>query len=111
MKIERQTVGTVEVLEPAGALVDQDAEAFASVLRESVAGANARLVVAMAEVPYMDSQAIEGLLDASDELGARTAGLKLVGVTSSCREILDLTGVSHRFSFFENVQDAVRSFL
>lgn len=111
MKIERQTVGTVDVLEPAGALVDQDAEAFCAALRKDIAGANARVVVAMGNVPYMDSQAIEGLLDASDDLGARTAGLKLVGVTSSCREILELTGVSHRFSFFENVQDAVRSFL
>ncbi len=59
----------------------------------------------------MDSVAVEGLLAATDELADRAVNLKLASVPSTCREILELTGVSGRFSFFQDVQDAVRSFL
>lgn len=111
MKIERTQIGTVEVFTPVGALVDADAEQFNSQLMQRLRAPNARVVVAMHEVPYMDSGAIEGLLTASDELKGRAAQLKLVKMTPTCREILELTGWSSRFAFFEETQDAVRSFL
>jgi hypothetical protein len=37
--------------------------------------------------------------------------LKLVNVQSNCREVLELTGLADRFQFFDDVQDAVKSFL
>ena len=111
MKIERQQVGTVDVFIVVGALVDEEAESFSKLLLERVKLPNSRVVFAMQEVPYMDSGAIEGLLAATDELADRAANLKLANVPQTCREILELTGVSGRFSFFEDVQDAVRSFL
>lgn len=111
MKVGRQQVGTVEVFTPIGPLVDQEADNFFTPLLERVRSSNPRVVVSLREVPYMDSGAIEGLLSASDELSDRAANLKLADVPPTCREILDLTGVTGRFSFFEGVQDAVRSFL
>lgn len=111
MKVERQQVGTVDVLAPVGALVEQDAESFSKILLERVQSPNPRVVVLLKETPYLDSAAIEGLLAATDELGDRAMTLKLVSVPGTCREILELTGVSGRFSFFEDVQDAVKSFL
>jgi anti-anti-sigma factor len=111
MKVEKQQVGTVDVFTPVGALVDQDAESFSKLLLQRVRSSNPRVVVSMQEVPYMDSAAIEGLLDATDELADRAANLKLANVPSTCREILELTGLAGRFSYFENVQDAVRNFL
>lgn len=111
MKVEQQQVGTVDVLTPVGALVDQEAESFSKLLLERVKLPNPRLVVLMPQVPYLDSTALEGLLAATEELADRATSLKLVGVPPLCREILALTGVSGRFSFFEDVQDAVRSFL
>ena len=111
MKIERQQVGTVDVFTPVGALVDQDGEKFIKTLLTRLKSANPRVVVSMHEVPYMDSAALTGLLDATDELGDRAMSLSLARVTSACREILELTGLANRFRFFEDVQDAVRSFL
>jgi anti-anti-sigma factor len=111
MRIERQQVGTVDVFAPVGALVDQDAENFSKMLLKRVQSPNPRVVVSLHEVPYMDSVAVEGLLDATDELADRAASLKLVGVPPTCREVFELTGVSARFSFFKDVQDAVKSFL
>ena len=111
MKIDTQQVGSADVLFPMGALVDQDGEGFSKLLMERVTSSNPRVVVSLKEVPYLDSVALEGLLDATDELAHRAMTLKLVGVPPACREILELTDVSSKFSFFESVQDAVRSFL
>lgn len=111
MKVERQQVGTVDVFTPVGALADREAESFLKILHERVQSSNPRLVISMQEVPYLDSVAIEGLLAASDELLERAMTLKLASVPTTCREILELTGVAGRFSFFGDVPDAVRSFL
>ncbi len=111
MKIEHRTVGTVEVCSPMDALVDEAATQFSEVLKGCVGGSNPRIVVDMSEVGYMDSAALEGVLTIADDLGERGAQLKLAAVTPTCREILELTGLSGRFQFFEDVNAAVRSFL
>jgi anti-anti-sigma factor len=111
MKIERQQVGTVDVFMPVGPLVDNDGEKFCKTLVGRLKAANPRVVVAMHEVPYVDSVSLEGLLDATESLTGRGMSLRLANVTPACREILELTGLSGRFRFFETVQDAVRSFL
>lgn len=111
MKIEQQSVGTVDVLTPVGALVDEDAESFCRVLQERVKVPNPRVVVSLQEVPYMDSGALEGLLNATDELADRALSLKLANLPQTCREIFELTGLAGHFRFFNDVQDAVKSFL
>lgn len=111
MKIEQQRIGTVDILTPIGALVDEDAAKFSSLLRERLRSPNPRVVVAMQDVPYMDSAALEGFLEAAEVLADRASGLKLANLTQTCREILELTGLSGRFRFFNDAQDAVKSFL
>jgi len=111
MKIERQRVGTVDVLRPTGALVEEDAQAFTQTLGERLRTGNPRLVVALQDVPYMDSQAIEGLLDATEALHAQGGSLRLAQVSPTCREILELTGVTENFFLFDDVPSAVKSFL
>ncbi len=111
MKIERQEIGTVELVSPQGVLSEDDAEEFSALLAERVSGANPRLLVSLHDVPYMDSQALDGLVSAADEMIDRGSRLKLVAVSTTCREILELTGLAERFQFFEDAQDAARSFL
>ena len=111
MKIEQQRIGTVDILAAVGALVDDDALQFHRLLLERLQSPNSRVVVSMQDVPYMDSVALEGLLEATDELADRASALKLANLTQTCREILELTGLSGRFRFFNDVQDAVKSFL
>jgi|CXWL01.1.fsa_nt_gi anti-anti-sigma factor len=113
MKMEVRKIGTVDIFTPVGPLADQDAEAFSKALlsRLSSEAGNARIGVAMQEVPYMDSQALGALLTATETLGERATCLKLAGVTPTCREIFELTGLSSRFRFFKDVEDIVKSFL
>jgi anti-anti-sigma factor len=111
MKIEHQQVGTVDVLTPSGALVDEDAEKFCGVLAKRLQSASPRVVLSLQDVPYLDSTALEGLLQASEDLAEQAMDLKLVRVTPACRDIFALTGLAGRFRFFDDVQDAVRSYL
>ena len=111
MKIDTQQMGTVDVLTPIGALTDQDAEDFAQTLRAKLDTPNPRIVLAMQEVAYFASQGIEGLVDAADDLQRYGGRLRLASVTQTCREVLELTGHAQRFQFFDDVQDAVRSFI
>jgi len=60
MKIEQQQVGTVDVFTPMGPLVDQDAETFSKALLTRVKSPTPRIVLAMQEVPYVDSAAWKG---------------------------------------------------
>ena len=91
MKVEQQQVGTVDVLTPSGALVDEDAESFCRLLNQRVQSPNPRVVLALQDVAYMDSVALEGLLAAGEELSDRATVLKLANVTPAGREILELT--------------------
>lgn len=113
MKTEVRKIGTVDVFTPVGPLVDTDSEAFCKGLlaRLSSDAGNARVGIAMQEVPYMDSTALEGLLKATEALGERATCLKLSGVTPTCREIFEVTGLAPRFRFFKDIEDVVKSFL
>lgn len=113
MKLDIRKIGTVDIFTPSGPLADQDGEAFCKALHARLASdvGGARVGVAMQEVPYMDSQALEGFLTATEMLGERASCLKLSGLTPTCREIFELTGLSSRFRFFKDVEDVVKSFL
>jgi len=113
MKLDIRKIGTVDIFTPSGPLADQEAESFCKTLHARLASdaGGARIGIAMQDVPYMDSVALEGLLTATDTMGERASCLKLAGVTPTCREIFELTGLSSRFRFFKDVQDIVKSFL
>ena len=67
--------------EPIDGLVDQDATDFVARLLKRLESSNARVAVAMEDVPCLDSEAIEGLLAAADDLVQRAGTLNLVNVT------------------------------
>jgi len=111
MKIDHQQVGTVDVITPIGTLVEDDASAFAEKLQRRLSTSNLRVVLDLHEVPYVDSTALEALADAADRMEQRSTRLRLVSVVPTVREVLKLTGMSKHVQFFEQVEDAVRSFL
>jgi anti-anti-sigma factor len=111
VKVDRQRIGTVNVLAPQGPLTDDDADQFSALLLEELSAANPRVVVSLEGVPYVDSSALSGLVACADDLIARGSRLKLTSVPATCREIFELTGLTRRFQFFEDEDTAVRSFL
>jgi len=115
MNLQEQTVGAVTVVRPEGPLLHEDADQFRKRMLEllTLHGLGGCVVDASA-VPYVDSRGLEALADANEEIVRRTSGghaLKLCGVTETVRQVLELTELSPRFEFFEDVNAALRSFL
>ena len=111
MKIEQQKVGTVDVFTPTGPLIEQDAEQFVNTIVNQIQTGNSRMVISLHEVPYMDSVALEGFINVVEIMEGQAVEMKLAKVTATCREIFELTGISNRFRFFNDIQDAVKSYL
>jgi anti-anti-sigma factor len=111
MGLAEQKHGAVTVLKPDGPLLGPDAEAFRSRLLEVLAGSLGRCVVDASAIPFVDSQGLEALADASDEMARSGHSLKLCGVTETVRQVFELTQLTPRFEYFEDVHAAVRSFL
>ncbi|MEM9881339.1 MAG: STAS domain-containing protein [Planctomycetota bacterium] len=111
MRIDTNQVGAVTVIGPRGPLVQQDAEAFGGRLTDTLRESRGRLVVDVAEVPYLDSVSLEILADAAAELQATGQTLRLCGANEVLRTVFDLTELAGRFDHYHDVHSAVRSFL
>lgn len=111
MEVVEQRHGAVTVVRPMGPLIQQDAVKFRQRLGEVMGRSLGRFVLDASMVPYVDSQGLEVLVAASDELAGSGRSVRLCGATETLREVLDLTGNADRFEHFADVNSAVRSFL
>ncbi len=111
MTIQESKQGAVTVLKPQGPLVNDDTRVFSARLTATLRGAMGRCVVDASAIPYVDSAALEALVQVTDDLAGNGQALKLCGVNETLRQVLELTGLSPRFEHFEDVNTAVRSFL
>lgn len=111
MEIHEQRHGAVTVLRPSGPILQADADAFRASASDAIGRSMGRCVIDASEIPYVDSSGLEALLAVTEELGAGGRSLRLCAATETVREVLDLTGIADRFEHFEDVTQAVRSFL
>ena len=111
MRIDAQKVGAVTVLEPHGPVVQDDAEAFGERLTQALHQSMGRLVVDVSEVPYLDSQGLEILADAAEQLQSTGQSLRLSGANETLRTVFEITEMHDRFDHYQDIHTAVRSFL
>jgi anti-sigma B factor antagonist len=111
MKIQELTKGAVLILAPAGPLIAADAEQFRERAMAAAHQTLGRVVVDAAAIPYVDSRGLEMLLDVTEQLQQSGRALKVCGANQTVREILSITGLADMFEHFDDVNEAVRSFL
>jgi anti-anti-sigma factor len=111
MKVQTQQRGAVTVIRPDGPLVAADVDEFKQRLDEEIRRNLGRVVLDVSAVPFVDSLALECLVDVTTELGHSGKALKLCAPVDTLKEVLELTGVSSEFEQYEDVIAAVRSFL
>lgn len=111
MEIVEQRHGAVTVVKPMGPLVQQDAVMFRQKLSDVMQRSLGRFVVDASQVAYVDSQGLEVLVTASEELAGSGRTVRLCGATETLREVMEVTGNAERFEHFADVHSAVRSFL
>jgi anti-sigma B factor antagonist len=111
MEIQQQSQGAVTVLKPMGPIVQADAEQFKSAAMGVATKSLGRIVVDASAIAFLDSRGIEVLADITDEIANSGRALKLCGANQTVQHVLELTGWSDAFEFYEDVNAGVRSFL
>jgi anti-anti-sigma factor len=109
MKVDLQPHGMVTVLTPHGPLVGDELNDFRQAVDTAAEAKDGRVVIDMRDVPYLDSGAIELLLDLCESVGPYTRP-RLAALDETCREALDLTRVLDRLDAFDSVDNAIKSY-
>jgi anti-anti-sigma factor len=109
MKIQTEAHGNVHVIVPHGPLVRDDVDDFRRTVETAMVGQGMRVVLDLADVPYVDSIGIETLSELCDVSLSVHVRPKLAGLTDTCREALELTNVLGRVEAFDTVDNALRS--
>lgn len=111
MEIQEQTQGAVTVIKPAGPLTQNDAEQLRSGVLDVANRSSGRFVIDASAIAFIDSKGVEVLVDLTEKLAESGQALKLCAVSETLREVLELTGWSDTFEFFDDLNTGVRSFL
>jgi anti-anti-sigma factor len=111
MDVQEQRHGAVTVIKPMGPLLSEDAVKFRQRLGDAMTRSLGRLVLDASSVAYVDSQGLEVLVNAADELAHGGRAMRLCSATETLREVLELTGVSERFEHYADLHAAIRSFI
>lgn len=109
MKLKTQAHGHVAVLEAHGPLITDDLTDFRRAIETATASGAKRVVVDLADVPYLDSGGIELLLELCDANLSPYQRPKLAALSETCMEALELTDILPRLEVFDTVENALRS--
>ena len=111
MKIEQSQQGTVTVLTPVGALVDSDREQLEEVMDDHIGKGRVKIIIDMNSVPFVESEGLEMLLDASERAISKGGGVRITNPSEIVRDILLATRLASKIELHDDPADARRSLL
>ena len=111
MNLEARQVGAVQVIRPAGPVTRDGSDEVKAALLEGVRTHLGRVVLDASAVTYVDSKALESLVEVAEVLAASGRALKLCALNETLREVIDLTGLAPQFEQYEDANAAARSYL
>jgi len=110
MKIESQNYGDVMVLRLQGDFTGETLKSLEDEMSNALAAKVSGIVLDMHKVVFMDSLALEFLIDLSEECRENMRQLKIAGLDENCTKILELTGLLAQFDTYAELPEAVKSF-
>ena len=108
--IVTETHGAVDVLAIKGPLNRESREQLAEQIELVAPGTVPQIVLDLTEVPLVDSEGLEVLLDARDAVRRRGGVIKLADAPALTAEILRATGVGDYFESFADLRAAMGSY-
>lgn len=108
-QLRQVKVGTHMSLALMKAFTQEQCNLFDETIQSLCAQGETYLVLDCKKVLYMDSEALEHLLDAHEKVAAAGGKLKIVGLNSVCRDILTVTRLLAEFHVFGDLPEALRS--
>lgn len=101
MEIQNVRQGGFFAIRPQGILSGEDAASLGRHLSELAADGKSDVVLDCSGLRFVDSQGLEVLVNAAEEFIRAGRALKLSGVKSAFREVLDLTDLAPLFEIQE----------
>ncbi len=100
VKVERD--GDAVIVSPTGDVDLHRSPAFRERLKKAVEGKPRRLIVNLAEVPYMDSSGVATLVEAMQIARRQSMTLVLCGVQARVRSILEIARLDQLFKIADD---------
>ncbi|MBC8377785.1 MAG: STAS domain-containing protein [Planctomycetes bacterium] len=110
MKIESQKYNDIMVLQLQGEFTGDSLKPFEDETSNVFASKISGIVLDMTRVSMMDSQALEHLLDFSEQCREQTRQFKIAGLDETCSKILEVTRLLTKFDTYAELTEAVKSF-
>ncbi len=111
MKINTQSYNDVIVVEMQGELIVEYLQQFKDAIAEIMPDKPTGIVLDMTNVGFIDSQALEYLLLLRDDCHEANCQLKLAGLDENCEKILEITRLQLQLDTYEELAEAVKSFV
>ena len=111
MHITRSQQGPITILSLQGAIVSQELGDVKAVIDDCVKGGQTKLVLELAQVPFVDGEGLETIQDTVTKLGKRGGDLKVCSLNDVCRDIFNATRMNGFVQVFDNRDDASKSML
>jgi anti-sigma B factor antagonist len=111
MKTSERLAGDISIIDVQGRIQFGDgAEDCGTALNAVIEAGRVKLIINLAEVPYVDSAGISELVRAYVSVGKRGGRLKLLRITRRVRELLSMTKLLTVFESFDSEEEAIASF-
>ena len=111
MNIEVRKIGDVQVLDWKGKItLGEETMAIRNKVRDIVNSGGKKLVLNLAEVPYIDSSGVGELVSTFTTVTNAGGQLKLLNLTKKIHELLAITKLLTVFDVYDNEQKAISSF-
>ncbi len=111
MNIETRTIGDVRIIDWKGRItLGDETMAIRNKVREMVSSGAKKMILNLAEVPYIDSSGVGELVSTYTTVTNAGGQLKLLNLTKKIHELLAITKLLTVFEVFDNEKTAVGSF-
>ena len=110
MKIEMQQYSDVFVLQLQGEFTGDTIKSLEDVASNVFASKVSGVVLDMTKVVFIDSKALEAMVELSEKCRETTRQLKVAGLDENCAKILELTRLLPQFDTYAELTEAVKSF-
>lgn len=109
MNVKAESYGHAVVLNCKGELTADSLEAFCAEVNKHLGGHVNDLVFNLAEVPFVDSAALEYLLELQEGLVDKLGQVTLTNLDENVAKILEMTRLDGAFTVCKDVVEAVKS--
>lgn len=110
MKIEFQKYNEVIVLGLQGEFTAETIKSLEDAVSNAFACRVSGIVLDMTKVVFIDSRALEYLVELGEKCRENTRQLKIAGMDENCGKILELTRLLPQFDTYVELTEAVKSF-